>query len=159
MNSSNWKSRTPCRAKTKMNELNYRTRVMLRINARECQPNGWKFQHTVFGVPRNMRQLCNRFCFRCSARTFPSFGVTFSFEPRSLARLLDKQLYWLVLPPFFFWFACFAHSWKQQKLWILKYENMFFTLKHTSESHFRLTWTFMLMCTKQYTIWNDSQSR
>lgn len=47
-------------------------------------------------------------------------------------------------------FSVFARTQKEAKNLNYEAENMFYALMQTFESHFRLTWAFMLMCAKQY---------
>lgn len=92
---------TPCRAKTtestKMNELNYKTRVMVRINAREWQPMG--------GNSSAQFSVCQEICDNC-ATVFVVVVLFLAWQTTILA------CSFFLLFSLFFRFVCFSYSCK-----------------------------------------------
>lgn len=93
-------SRTPHRAKnnesTKMNELNWKNKSnMVRINVREWQAMDGNFS-IQFSVCQEMCDNCAQPFLLSLLRALFSLSVLLFLSNRSLAHLLDKQLYWLV---------------------------------------------------------------
>lgn len=131
---------------TRMNELNYKTRVMVRISARALS-NGCKFQHLhySFGLPRKIRELCKFFS------AFLRALVMFFFE--LIPCLTSSYIGLFVFLP-----ICFCLSCEKQKLWIVKQKICFLRqcihLKVISVWLERLCW-----CVQNNTIWNDNQTR
>lgn len=95
--------------------------------------------------------VCQEKCDNCAiffvfTRALLSFGTTFFPSNRSLAERTS------ILAWSFFFLFVFVSRVKSKNYINCEVQNMLFTLMHTFESHFRLTWTFMLMYTKQYCL-------